>query len=455
MPTSHGAIQMPARRPAALMRDTRPARSLNRPDEISQSPTHASYPSSICTMPTGRSSDAIASRLASTSPSVTSEKYWYHEHHTGGITGARGSPAPEEKPSAHRPSAAGRPPGPESASSVTGASPDMTRAEPRSTPWMTGTPSGSPAVAPNTVTGPPSSGSTARTPEPWNTPSGAGRRYWQSMASESGHVTGGGGSVTGKTPVTLQDCQPSAYTWARAGSTGTVATCFIRVIPAPSRHCPLSCCPPWRRSYDPVQHHRPQPFPHITAQPVLPHLQQSSWPGPRSDFHEDGRDGYAEPALGLTRQISLEPARDSPGQSSHDDLVELMIGGYFFHGLERVGTAELPLDGEVQRGEVAQHLLEPLPSLHGRLLIGGRPSVVRRPPPRAGMAEHSSGCISVIVGGAGVRNEHEKGARSRLDPFAEFLPQVGTVQGLVRDHKVPVHDDHHFESVPPADCSGN
>jgi hypothetical protein len=71
------------------------------------------------------------------------------------------------------------------------------------------------------------------------------------------------------------------------------------------------------------------------------------------------------------------------------------------------------------------------------------------------MAEHSSGCISVIVGGAGVRNEHEKGAGSRLDPFAEFLPQVGTVQGLVRDHKVPVHDDHHFESVPPADCSGN
>src|ERR1700722_2763110 len=237
MPTSHGAIQMPARRPAARMRDTRPGRSLNRPDGISQSPTHASYPSSTCTMPTGRSDDAIASRLASTSLSVTSEKYWYHEHHTGGITGTRGSPAPEEKPSAHLPSAPGRPPGPESAHSDTGASLDTTRARSRSTAWMTGMPSGRLAGAPNTATGAPSPGSTASTPDPWTTPAGAERRYWQSMASESGQVPGGGGSVTGKSPVTLQDCQPSAYTRARAGSSGTVAT-SIRVTRAPSRPCP-------------------------------------------------------------------------------------------------------------------------------------------------------------------------------------------------------------------------
>lgn len=81
--------------------------------------------------------------------------------------------------------------------------------------------------APNTLTGPPSPGSTASTPAPSNTPSGAGRRYWQSIASDSGEVTGGGGSFAGLMPVALHDCQPSAYTDARAGSACTTATSSI------------------------------------------------------------------------------------------------------------------------------------------------------------------------------------------------------------------------------------
>src|ERR1700677_3665199 len=92
--------------------------------------------------------------------------------------------------------------------------------------------------APNTVTGPPSAGSTASSPEPWNTSAGAAWPYWQSIASDSGEVTGRGAVVTGKDPVWLHDCQPSAYTCARPGSTRTVATCVI-IVPLPPSARPL------------------------------------------------------------------------------------------------------------------------------------------------------------------------------------------------------------------------
>ena len=36
-----------------------------------------------------------------------------------------------------------------------------------------------------------------------------------------------------------------------------------------------------------------------------------------------------------------------------------------------LGTPEIALDGDAQRSEVGQHLVEPLPGLRGRLLVGG------------------------------------------------------------------------------------
>jgi len=66
------------------------------------------------------------------------------------------------------------------------------------------------STAPITVTGPPSAGSTASCPDPWNVPAAAVRPYWQSIASDSGDVTGGGGAVAGSGPVWLHDCQPPA-----------------------------------------------------------------------------------------------------------------------------------------------------------------------------------------------------------------------------------------------------
>jgi hypothetical protein len=41
---------------------------------------------------------------------------------------------------------------------------------------------------------------------------------------------------------------------------------------------------------------------------------------------DDGRGRLLEPALSLMRQIGPQLARDAPGQSGHDDLVELMLG---------------------------------------------------------------------------------------------------------------------------------
>src|ERR1700677_460969 len=132
--------------------------------------------------------------------------------------------------SAHLPRAPGIPPGPRSCVPVTGASALTISSSPRSLAWMTGTRL-LVSVAPNTVTGPPSAGSTASSPEPSSTPAGAAWPYWQSIASDSGEVTCLGAAVAGKEPVWLHDCQPSAYTRARAGSTRTAAICVIIAPP--------------------------------------------------------------------------------------------------------------------------------------------------------------------------------------------------------------------------------
>jgi hypothetical protein len=52
-------------------------------------------------------------------------------------------------------------------------------------------------------------------------------------------------------------------------------------------------------------------------------------------------------------------------------LVEPVIGEHLLHGLHRLGTAQVTLDGDTQRTQVSQHLAEPLPGLRARLLIGG------------------------------------------------------------------------------------
>ena len=90
-------------------------------------------------------------------------------------------------------------------------------------------------------------------------------------------------------------------------------------------------------------------------------------------------------------QVCPQPARDGAGQRGHDDLVEPVIGEHLLHGLQRLGTAQVTLDGDTQRAQVSQHLAEPLPGLRARLLIGGGASVVRHPPCHAGLQDTSRG----------------------------------------------------------------
>ena len=60
-------------------------------------------------------------------------------------------------------------------------------------------------------------------------------------------------------------------------------------------------------------------------------------------------------------QAGPQPARDGAGQRGHDDLAEPVIGEDLLHGLHRLGTAQVTLDGDTQRTQVSQHLAEPLP----------------------------------------------------------------------------------------------
>jgi len=107
--------------------------------------------------------------------------------------------------------------------------------------------------------------------------------------------------------------------------------------------------------------------------------------------------------------------------SGHDDLVEPVIGEHLLHGLHRLGTAQVTLDGDIQRTQVSQHLAEPLPGLRARFLIGGGVPVVRHRPCHAGLQDTSRRGHVRIVCRPGVRDEQAERARSRLDPLAELV----------------------------------
>src|SRR4029077_1509538 len=70
------------------------------------------------------------------------------------------------------------------------------------------------------------------------------------------------------------------------------------------------------------------------------------------------------------------------------------------------------------------------------------------PPPHAGLREDAAGGNGVIVRGFGVRDNHEEGTRPGADPVAERFPQLGGVQGLIRDHEVSAHGDHLRQRYP-------
>src|SRR6266540_5423888 len=123
----------------------------------------------------------------------------------------------------------------------------------------------------------------------------------------------------------------------------------------------------------------------------------SSWQDGWSVTGDDGRDWQSEPALGLMWQVRPEPARDVLGQGGHDDLVELVIGAHFVNGLQRAGASEIALDRDADRSKAGQHQAEALPGLRGRLLVGGGASVIRRPPPHAGLGEDAAGRHRVIL----------------------------------------------------------
>jgi len=138
----------------------------------------------------------------------------------------------------------------------------------------------------------------------------------------------------------------------------------------------------------------------------------------RSVTGDDGRDRQSEPALRLMRQVGPEPARDVLGQGGHDDLVELAIYACLPDGLQGVGAAQIALDRHAQRGMPVQYQAETLPGLRGRLLVGGRASVIGRPPPHAWLWKHAAGRHGIVLCGLSVRDDHEERARPRADPLA-------------------------------------
>src|SRR6266536_571675 len=174
----------------------------------------------------------------------------------------------------------------------------------------------------------------------------------------------------------------------------------------------------------------------------------SSWQDGWSVTGDDGRDWQSEPALGLMWQVRPEPARDVLGQGGHDDLVELVIGAHFVNGLQRAGASEIALDRDADRSKAGQHQAEALPGLRGRLLVGRGASVIRRPPPHAGLGEDAAGRHRVILRGFGVRDNHEEGTGPRTDPLAQLFPQLRPLQGLVRNNKISAHDNHPLQSIP-------
>jgi len=107
-------------------------------------------------------------------------------------------------------------------------------------------------------------------------------------------------------------------------------------------------------------------------------------------------------------QAGPEPARDVLRQGGHDDLIELAIGARLLNGLQRVGAAQIALDRHAQFSKAGQHQAEALPGLRGRLLISGGASIVRRPPPHAGLGEHAAGRHRIVPCGFGVRDDHEE-----------------------------------------------
>lgn len=124
-------------------------------------------------------------------------------------------------------------------------------------------------------------------------------------------------------------------------------------------------------------------------------------------------------------QAGPEPARDSPRQRGHDDLVELVIGERLVRGLERAGTPQIALGRDAQRSEVGRHPAEPLPGLRARFLVGGRATVIRRPPCHAGRQ-------------AGVRDEHVEAYPARLAAGPGPSPGAGPMPAGDQDRPVLV-----------------